>query len=453
MIRWYNTPHRKDNGYASIFDYNNQQVPYNAYTSKYVLTLCDQSTLVELVYRATILEFCKNSFYSNKTILFQPYKPSSAFEYKKTFFSILPYIDFLFICDSDIHDYALFFYDSDTMSVTDIAHKFADYVKIDHKRPRIVIVLGRHINSSIIYTESGSKSIHTIDIPHVSTIDISIDIADDSNAANQNRVTDQHIKAFCDGFLIQLVRVERQIDLIHDTLKLCRGDPQIYLTSNMQESITSTDNIGHHSNTSNSSNGSKKVQNISCISSNSMSLSGNRRSMKQSSILTRNSSNRIVNQSNSKRNLAASTITMLTENASTFMSESSNQRSMLAYPYIKTDSLNNMITPAVSALKMYSARSNVMSRGNTFSRGNILTVEGRQNNANHDEFQNTLFFQDIRQHNSAMTMMPYSSSSLMMDNSLKTSSMFDIIHEPSIVSAEGGITDCILTGQKSMILC
>jgi hypothetical protein len=210
---------------------------YNSATNaRYLLLQPNEDTLLDLNIRAAVLDMTQYVLKENKTLMLHLAYVSNQSDYREMIFSILPYIDFLFISQKDIILLGLYLYDEVECTVDFIADKLRKYTKLNRIRPRILVVLGDQINSPIYYY-IGAGIHKTFIAPAYNNLSKSSSITDEVSTDYNHIIFYERISAFCMGFLIQLVRLEKQIYLIHDTLHLGRSDPQLYLSTEIYGNI------------------------------------------------------------------------------------------------------------------------------------------------------------------------------------------------------------------------
>ena len=445
MLHWCNSLHRRDSGSISLIDYVEEMDPrrYGNSTThaRYLLLQPNESTFIELNMRAACLDVIQYALKENKTFMLHLAYVSSHPDYRQMIFSVLPYIDFLFIAEKDIRLLGLYLYDEIDCTVEFIADKLSKYSKLNRIRPRILVVLGNLINSPILYYIGGVTCKRFIAPTHNNVSNISSS-PDEVTSDYNHSLFYERTSAFCMGFLIQLVRLEKQINLIHDTLHLGRSDPQLYLSTESYGNIV-YDDISLSSSSSASSstiitNNSSKIAKKS-LRLDSISTATFHHQTK-SAILENKSTEYIPQQEKDKYNDILG-LKVERHKAPFNLSESVHQRLVCpSYPKAISDSLSKLITPAISSLNSYSARSLVLSRGNTFSRGNTLTRDGKTRRLNKP------FFQEIEK-----TPAGTIRKNTLIDGFVKDAMTGLLNDTPPVVCAEKGIYDCILQGYYNML--
>jgi len=449
MLHWCNSLHRRDSGSINILDYVDEidvnRYHYNSATNaRYLLLQPNEDTLLDLNIRAAVLDMTQYVLKENKTLMLHLAYVSNQSDYREMIFSILPYIDFLFISQKDIILLGLYLYDEVECTVDFIADKLRKYTKLNRIRPRILVVLGDQINSPIYYY-IGAGIHKTFIAPAYNNLSKSSSITDEVSTDYNHIIFYERISAFCMGFLIQLVRLEKQIYLIHDTLHLGRSDPQLYLSTEIYGNIDNA-SVSSRSSVSSStiiSNNSSKITKKS-LRLDSISTSTFRHQTK-SAILDNNKNNdkntQYIPQKEKDKYNGILGLKVVKDTTPFNLSDSIHQRLVCpSYPKTISDSLSKLITPAISSLNSYSARSLVLSRGNTFSRGNTLTRDGKTRRLNKP------FFQEIEK-----TPAGTIRKNTLIDGFVKDAMTGLLNDVPPIVCAEKGIYDCILQGYYNML--
>lgn len=160
---------------------------------------------------------------NDKTILWnlniEP--PNTIFEHRVMLYSLIPYTDFIFCSEKDVKELAYVFYDDDTMSTISCGSKLVQTAKVSKIRPRILIIFQENLNDPLLVFNGPSM----YEIPSVSNDDI-LNINRDNYTDHQKK---KYIELFITGFLDLLVKIEMQVDIIHNNLEKGKLDRQEYL--------------------------------------------------------------------------------------------------------------------------------------------------------------------------------------------------------------------------------
>ena len=162
---------------------------------------------------------------AGKTLFLLISRPSERPSWRSTILRLLPFADFAVLAESNVEAIGTFLYDRVDSRKDELVRDLSLAEKCNRTRARIVICIGRLISTNCCFCIEGSPL-------------YSVNSVIGSQVPLKPSISWSREVAFICGLASHVVKLEHQMDALHQTLVLGRTDPQTYLSADSYDAAT-----------------------------------------------------------------------------------------------------------------------------------------------------------------------------------------------------------------------